>query len=144
MLLPRLLHPIRVELRKKDLEYTPLMDDNLNEPIGQVRREQATIVLKAQIKIDDADAAVATEGPIEEQDRGYLLFLTRDLHAKQITIERGDRIVKIGEGKNARDVDLYIVRLRWRGHYPKAGGPTLLKAYFEDRHPSRLTDEGAA
>jgi hypothetical protein len=143
-MLPHLLHPIRVEIRKKDLEYTAIMDDDLNEPIGQVRRERAPIVLRAQIKIESDKDAVPTEGPIEESERGYVLFLTRELHAAQVTIERGDRIVKIGEGTFARDVNLYITKLQWRGHYPWAGGPTLLKAHFQDRHPSRLADDGAA
>lgn len=143
-MLPRLLHPVPVYLRKKDLEYTAEYDDNLHEPIGQVRREQKPIRLRAQVKINDTDEASATQGSVNERSEGYLLFLTRELNAAKLVIERGDRVVQIGDGDNAREVDYYITKFQWRGHYPRAQGPTLLKAFFEDRHPSRLRNDGSA
>jgi hypothetical protein len=141
-MLPRLLHPVPVFIRKKDVEFTAAYDHNLHEPIGQVRREQKPIRLMAQVRINDTDAAQATQGPITETSTGYLLFLTRDLDDARITIERGDQIVQIGEDDFAREVDYYIIKTQWRGHYPRAKGPTLMKAFFEDRHPSRLTNDG--
>ena len=141
-MLPRLIHPIPIYLRQKALDATPLFDHNMHEPIGQVHRDLKPIRLLAQVMINDTDSASPTQGPITESSNGYVLFLTRDLNARQLEINRGDRILKIGDGDNGRDVDLYIIKLMWRGHYPRAAGPTLLKAFFEDRQPSRLRNDG--
>jgi hypothetical protein len=140
MPIPRLIHPIPVFLRKADREQTALMDDNLNEPVGQVRREQTPIKLMAQHGNVKDSAAMATEGGVNEKSDGYLLFLTADLNAARVTIERGDRVVQIGDGDVGREVDFYIVKLKYMGHYPRQRGPTLVRAYYEDRHPSRLRD----
>jgi hypothetical protein len=141
MPMPRLIHPIPVEIRKADRKFTAAYDDNFREPVGQVRRKQKPIKLRAQLKIKDTDAATATAGGVQEQSNGYLLFLTADLKRAGVTIEIGDRVVKLGEGDNAREVDYYITKFYWRGHYPAAGGPTLLKAFFMDRQPSRQRED---
>lgn len=137
---PRLLHPVPVELRKADRKFTAAYDENLREPVGQVRRKQKPIKLTAQVKIKDTDATTATEGGEQRQSNGYMLFLTADLKKKGVTIDIGDRVVKIGTGDNAREVDYYIVKFHWRGHYPEHGGPTMVKAFFEDRQPSRYRE----
>jgi hypothetical protein len=139
---PRLLHPIPVEIRKADKKFTAAYDENLREPVGQVRRKQKPIKLRAQLKIKDTDSPSAAEGGVNEMTTGgYLLFLTADLKKAQVEIERGDRIVKLGEGDNGREVDYYITKLYWRGHYPEHGGPTMLKAFFQDRSPSRQRED---
>jgi len=135
-ILPRLLHPIPVWLRKADREFTAAYDHNLREPVGQVRREQKPIKLVAQISVGNADDPKASQGGVVEDSDGYLLFLTRDLKRAKVEVDRGDRVIKIGEGDNEREVDYYITKLKWMGHYPHAGGPTMVRAYFEDRHPS--------
>jgi len=106
-----------------------------------MRRKQRPVKLTAQIKITDADAPEQGAAGVSEQSTGYLLFLTADLKVAQIEVSRGDRIVQIGEGDNAREVDYYVTKFQWRGHYPQHGGPTLLKAWFMDRQPSRLREE---
>lgn len=136
-MLPNLIHPIVVWLRQIDRARTAVMDDVLKEPIGQARRKLKPIRLVAQMSIGDTDRPRQSEGGVVEESAGYLLFRTSDLRRAKITIDRGDRIVKIGDPPNQRDADLYILKLQWRGHYQDQGGPTLLKAFFEDRHPSR-------
>ena len=135
---PRLLHPVPVLIRQIDRKFSARMDDNLNEPIGQVRRKdrRKETEVRAQMKIGGTDIPTASEGGVTESSDGYALFLTSDLTKAHLTIARGDRIVKIGDSSNGREVDLYITKFEWRGHYPRAKGPTLLKAYFEDRAPS--------
>jgi hypothetical protein len=132
----RLLHPVVVFLRKADRENTALMDDALHEPVGQVRRAQKPIKLRAQIKDGKTEDARPSFGGVVMESDGYLLFLLKDLNRDHIMIEIGDRVVQIGEGANARETDLYVVKLQHLGHYP-GSGPNLLKAFFEDRHPSR-------
>lgn len=134
---PRLLHPVPIFLRQIDRRRTAIMDDNLHEPVGQVRRELKPVKLSAQMKIFDTDRARAASGGATEDSTGYALFRTSDLNIAKIEIERGDRIVQIGDGKNGREVDYYIVKVLWLGHYQFAQGPTLVKAFFEDRKPSR-------
>lgn len=134
---PNLLHPIAVWLRQIDRARTAVMDNVLKEPVGQVRREKKPVRLVAQMAIRDTDRPDAQPGNVVEESQGYLLFRTLDLRKARVTIDRGDRIVKIGDEPNQREADLYITRVQWRGHYQDQGGPTLLRAFFEDRHPSR-------
>ncbi|KKN36508.1 hypothetical protein LCGC14_0772940 [marine sediment metagenome] len=134
---PRLLHPVPVELRKKDVART-IMDDNYSEPVGQVHRKQKPVKLVAQHMIKKEKMAVATEGGVQEESDGYLLFRTSDLRDKKCDVERGDRIVSMGGSKNQRTTNFYIVKLQFIGHYPEHGGATLLKAFYQDRQPSRV------
>ena len=64
---------------------------------------------------------------------GYVVFRYIDLNAREITLQLDDRFVSLG----GVDCDLYIVSFRPMGHYPDQGGPTLLKALFDDRQPMR-------
>jgi len=135
MPLPRLIHPVPVFIRQINRALTP-QDDSARAPKGQALRGPK-VKLRAQVNIGDTDEPKVSNANIRETSEGYLMFLTRDLHAARITIDRGDQIVQIGEGNAAREVDYYITKLQHRGHYPNAKGPTLLKAFFADRHPSR-------
>lgn len=134
---PRLIHPIAVYIRKKEVEFTAVMDDNLHEPVGQVRRPKKPVKLMCQHKSMSADELRAAFGGAIEQAGGYCLFLTADLTKARVTIESGDRIIQIGDSPNKLDVDYYINRLQHLGHYHFANGPTLLRAYYEDREPTR-------
>lgn len=139
---PTLLHPIPVKLRKADKKFTAAWDENFREPVGQVRRKQRPIELLAQIKNTKVDVATTTEGGVTLQSDGYLLFLWSDLIAAGVQIEQGDRIVEIGADDGLREVDYYIIQTTPRGHYPEHGGPTLLKAYFQDRESAQHREGG--
>jgi hypothetical protein len=139
---PTLLHPIPVKIRKADREQTAVWDENFREPVGQVRRKQNPIELIAQVKNKKEDRAVATEGGTSLQSDGYLLFLWRDLINADVTIEQGDRVVEIGSGDSRREVDYYIFETTGRGHYPEHGGHTLLKAFYQDRAPANVRNDG--
>jgi hypothetical protein len=136
MPIPTLIHPISVYLRKSDKTNTAVMDSLLHEPVGQVRRE-TSIKLRAQVLWGLDHTQQPSDMTVAASSDGYLLFLTADLVAAHVTLNIGDRIIKIGEGAVALDVDLYIVSFRWMGHYPGQRGPTLVRAYFADRSPSR-------
>lgn len=134
---PRLLHRVAVKLRKKDAKFTPIVDHNLREPVGQVRRKQRPLELSAQHAIKREDLAVPAPGGRQLHSDGSLLFLTSELRRARVTLEDGDLIIELGSGDNARTVDFYILRLQYLGHYPEHGGPTMVKAFYEDRQPSR-------
>jgi len=135
---PNLIHPIPVYLRQAERELTAVQDDNLHEPVGQVRRPQAPTRLVAQVKWGLDQDQAAAEGGRRGSSDGYLLFRTADLRAKHITLAEGDCIVQIGEGNATQQTDLYITGFRWMGHYPDQRGASLVRAYFEDRAPSRM------
>lgn len=135
---PRLLHRTPVYLRKIDREFTAVMDDNLHEPVGEVRREPKPIRLECQHQPNSKDdPRVASSGGIALESDGYCLFLTSELRAAKVTIEDGDRIVQIGDEPNDFTVNYYIVKVKPMGHYRQHGGATMLRAYYEDREPSR-------
>lgn len=136
----RLLHPIQVLLRKAEPSRTAAQDPVLKEPIGQVRRNRKPIRLLAQISDGKTNDPVATAGGVNEDSDGYLLFRTQDLRREGVTVERGDRVVQIGSDENAKDVDYYITKLKYMGHYPNHKGPSLVRAYYADRQPSRIAD----
>lgn len=134
---PRLIHPIPVFVRQIQRSLT-VQDEDAREPVGQARRKQKPVKLYGQIKtFDPTDAPESTEGGVTEHTRGYVLFRTLDLKAKRLTLQRGDRIVQIGEGKLAESVDYYITQKPRRGHYPEHRGATLQKFFYTDRKPSR-------
>jgi hypothetical protein len=135
--MPRLIHPIPVYLRKIDRDQTAVQDENLSEPIGQVRHDQKPTRLVAQIKRERSQRPVASEGGVIEESDGYMTFRTHDLRVARVTIERGDRVVQIGDAPNDSVVDYYFQRSMELGHYPFARGNTLIRWYFEDRQPSR-------
>lgn len=133
---PRLLHPIPVFLRKAQRTLTAIYDENLREPVGQVQRQQVPIQLSAQIGKPRVMPMSADGGVIEHAD-GYLLFRTYDLREADTSVERGDQVVQIGVSPNDRIVDYFITKIEYLGHNQNYGGPTLLKAFYEDRQPSQ-------
>ena len=110
------------------------MDDDMREPVQQSARG-GSVVVPGQIKwgLDRAFNSQRS-GPAEDSD-GYVLFRLVDLAAATppITIARDDRFLRLG----TIDVDVYVTSLRYEGHYTDQGGPTLVKAFFRDRQPSR-------
>lgn len=134
---PRLLHKTPVYIRQIDRKFTARYDENLKEPIGQVRRPNSPVRLIAQVKIGNTDLPAASPGGVTETSSGYLLFRTQDLRAADIELDRGDQVVQIGDKPNDRAVDYYLLQFEWLGHYAQHGGNTLVKAFFSDRNPSR-------
>jgi hypothetical protein len=135
---PSLIHPIPVYLRQIDRKLTAVQDDNLHEPVGQVRRPPAPVRLYAQVSWGrDKDQEQAEGGRAGSAD-GYLLFRTSDLRAARVVLDVGDRVTQIGDGTAAQETDLYLVGFKWMGHYQDQHGASLVRAYFEDRTPSRV------
>jgi len=136
MLQPRLLHKISVTLVQIDRTATPILDVNLHEPVGQVARKVST-TLFAQIQMGkDQNPKAGLDGVAALSD-GYVLFRYKDLVAASITIEHGDLITQIGTGSVARTVDYYILGTKPMGHYQHLGGPSFIRAYFQDRQPGQ-------
>lgn len=134
---PRLLHPILCKIEQIDHDNTLLEDAYLKSSIGPVGRATAVSVY-GQVEEAGAKKASMMEGGIALQYDGYVLFRWEDLEAQSINLQAGDRISEIGEGTRLRAVDLYIVSVQNGGHYQTYTGATLIKAFYQDRHPARL------
>ncbi len=121
---------------------TSVMDADYQEPVQQaVRGPRITCPGQVNWSMDDRTRASLIGA--ERESEGYVLFRRRDLRALGIAeLQQGDRIVSMGAGANARAVDVYIVGLRFEGHYPDQGGPALVKAFFKDRSPSKQNPGG--
>ena len=131
MVLPRLLHPIPIQVSQLDTSGT-LYDDEAREPIQQAAHS-SVVTLSGQVKYGSSREASFHLGGLRENERGYVLFRQVDLDAQSVTLKINDRIVKIGQIDNNAD----ITRIEPTGHYPDQNGASLLKAYFADRLPSK-------
>lgn len=133
MPLPRLLHSVVIEIQQIDRTGT-FQDDDAREPVQIVKRN-ITKQLPGQVKWGSQYNLEPTKvGPTENSD-GYVLFRKVDLDSQSITLKSQDRIIKMGHV----ETDVYIVNFEWIGHYTDQVGPTMLKAYFIDRQPSKQT-----
>lgn len=131
MTTPNLLHPVPIQIEQLDTAST-VYDDDYREPVMQAAHATSKTV-SGQVKwgLDD-ELSMAVGGPSEKAD-GYVLFRYIDLEAQSITLRQNDRLTKIGNV----ETDVYITSFKPIGHYPSAGGATMIKAFFVDRQPSR-------
>jgi hypothetical protein len=131
MVLPNLIHPILVHIQQIDKGNT-FQDENAREPVQLVQRTPTKIILGqpkwgAQKNVEPGKAGYV------EGSSGYILFRKVDLDAESVTLEPQDRFIKIGHVV----CDVYIIKLEWTGHYQDQNGPSLIKAHFADRQPSK-------
>lgn len=131
MVLPNLIHPVPVRIQQIVTGDT-MYDEDFREPIQNSKRS-TTIVVPGQPKFTDEGSLSISEGGVRPITDGHIIFRYIDLNRKSITLSLNDRFVKIGHVV----CDLYIVRLVPVGEYPEHNGPTMVKAYFVDRQPSR-------
>lgn len=125
---PNLLHPVDVIFKLRRSDQTLM--NTFQEPVGKVTRDEEQTI-KGQVYWQDQVYEAANVG-ISERTIGYILLRTKDVQATfgTITLKVGDQIVKIGN----LDVNYYIYRFEYRGHYPKYGA-TLIKAWFGSKTP---------
>lgn len=137
MVLPRLIHPIPTQIQPV-LPSSTIQDDGYNEPVQDVSYGD-TYTINGQWKwYSDKELSQLRYGTQELSD-GYVLLRVRDLAALGKTLSRGDRIAGYGSGNGRLELDLYVVKVRYEGHYPDQGGPSLVKAFFKDRQSDRQT-----
>jgi len=128
---PNLLHPVPIIIQQIDISST-FHDEDFREPIQQSVRKANTTV-NGQVKWGIDDSLAMSRGGVSEESAGYVLFRYADLTAASVTLRQNDRFIKIGNVLT----DVYILRLQPQGHYPSAGGATLIKAFFADRAPAK-------
>jgi len=130
-MIPNLLHPVPISIQSLDRTNT-IYDDDMREPVQQ-ETNVATVIVPGQVKWGKDQAFVPSSIGAQEDSDGYVLFRFVDLAAAGVTLKREDRFIALG----TYITDVYVVSLQPCGHYPDQGGPTLIKAFFSDRQPSR-------
>lgn len=135
MPLPNLIHPMPTDVQSLDVDAT-IQDDGYNEPVQTVTYS-ATFTVPGQWKWMSARELQVQDIGAAEYSTGYVLFRLVDLRAQGKAIKRGDRIAGYGSGTGRIELDVYVTRLVYEGHYPDQLGPALVKAYFNDRQPGR-------
>ncbi len=130
MIRPNLIHEVTVEIQQINRAAT-FMDEDAREPIQHATRD-AIKKVKGQPRWNSQSLKGHDRGGTTETSLGYVLFRLVDLDAQSIVLQVNDRFKKIGR----IDTDVFIVKLEFQGHYPP-DGPTLVKAHFEDRQPSK-------
>ena len=131
MVLPNLLHPIPIVIEQW-VAATTIFDEETREPIQQSARAARETVM-GQVSWVVKDKVIITEGGTRLSADGYILFRYVDLQAKSLVLKKQDAIKKIGW----QDTNVFIIALKPTGHYPDQSGATMVKAYFNDRVPSR-------
>lgn len=127
MSVPNLLHPVRITLRRRDVDNT-LFDEDMREPIGQTSYyEEETIW--GQVSWENKDNVFVDEKGTRLTAIGYILFRYVDLESAGIILKFQDRITKIGR----HEEELYIIKTKPMGHYTDQDGASLIRAYFVDR-----------
>lgn len=124
---PRLIHPVVVVVEPSVVAET-YYDEDAREPVQHLKRS-ATVELPGQVSWGESQNLEDTAGGAVLAADGYVLFLREDMDALSLELKINDRVKKLGWN----EVDLYLVRLQWIGHYPDMGGATMLRAWFRDR-----------
>lgn len=137
-MIPNLIHPTPITIQQLTRGAAP-EDPDYREPV-QTAAYAAAVVVPGQVKWKASKALRLDRGGTIDGSDGYVLFRTVDLQAVGITeLHINDKITQFGTGANAVQRQVYIVMLEPNGHYPDAGGATMVKAYIKDRQPARGT-----
>ena len=131
MVLPNLIHPCDIVIAQI-IRGETFYDEDAREPIQQADRE-VEVTVPGQPSWIRTEEYQVTKGGTRINASGYVLFRKVDLDAISIEIQESDQIKKMGHV----ETNVYVVATEWLGHYPDQDGPALIKAYFEDRSPSK-------
>lgn len=131
MPVPRLIHPVFVVIEPTDNASTR-WDHAAKEQVPVLRRKTA-ITLQAQVHWDRQQATSRVDGGTVLQQRGFLVFLRRDVEAAAWVPAAGDRVSSIG----GQTVDATLTSAgQQRGQY--SSRHNLIRVEFEaaaPRHP---------
>jgi hypothetical protein len=131
MVQPRLIHPCSITIKRVD-HGTTLYDEDAREPLQQATR-LTSVTIQGQVSWADTSQKDTGRSGVLLNAQGYVLFRKLDLDAAGFAIQINDRISKMGHV----ETDVYVERLEWIGHYTELEGPTMIRAYFSDRLPSK-------
>ena len=133
--IPELIEPIEVQIRELN-KGTTLYSDGVSgrrEHFNKVNYDAAKTI-NAQVVFGDREMVTRFEalGP-DEGVKGYLVLRYKDLIDGGFNLERGDKIIKLGQ----LDVEYYLLHSTGdpAAHFSSIGGFTLVRMFFGDRNP---------
>ena len=132
MPVPNLIHPVLCTIQPLD-RVTTLMDMEFREPLPSERR-LANVVIQAQVRWFGMSERHRENVGGSQVSKGYLLFRLKDLTDSGYSPKVGDLVLHMGSQTN---INMYLESFEDRGHYPDQQGPTMRRAYFTDREPTR-------
>lgn len=132
MVLPNLIHPVNVTIKRHDSSAQVFQG---TEPMHGAR-SSASFTIQAQVKWLREDEQNMMEGGIRPRSDGYILIRRKDLQDAGVDIGEGDQISAIGWQTGLM---LFVVRTEPIASYPDQDGPTLVKYHFQDRKPTAGT-----
>jgi len=132
MTIPNLIFPVKVTIEKTDKSAT-VQDHLRREPINVMSRP-STFIIECQIKwantaTDKDNKTENTQPGVDDGQFGYIVVRTIDRKTKGVTIERGDRIIKLAD----RDVSLFVTNSTFHSHNEGTTDFQLEKYWFMDR-----------
>lgn len=130
-----LIEPIEVHIEQVDKTKTPYSDGitGRREIVNYVQRNQE-IIIDAQVAFGDTDQKPNyTPMGVDEQAKGYMVLLYKDLTDKGVTLKRGDKITKIGQ----LDVEYYLLHGNGDPAAHVGGQFKLVRLTFADRVPDK-------
>lgn len=134
MIIPKLVHPIDVQIKQLDTATT-VYDDIYREENDAGLVYKTPITLKGQIAWKKREDLEMTKGGESPESVGHITFELKALKKANVKLCKGDVIIGLDEyDLNCYDIgerEYYIARLDPAGHYP--GRPYLLLAYFNSR-----------
>lgn len=141
MSLPVLQNPISVIIEKIDKSKTNY-NNRLRENVNIIRRK-TPIAIDAQIVWKRSISSASKDGlnfegsqnfglaGISEESIGYFIVRFLDLNKLELVIEKGDKIIKLGQ----IDTEYFVLGTRPAAHYVDQRGFALLMIFFKDRNP---------
>lgn len=137
---PELIEPISITIKRINKTTTVYSDgvDGMSEDFGVVERFD-DIVIQAQVSFDNTGQNPVYQSiGVDEQVKGYLVVLYKDLKNLGIEIKRGDKIVKMGLAPNELNVEYYVLHSNGdpAAHFSAIEGFTLVRIPFGDKVPT--------
>ena len=131
----QLIEPIDVIIERIDKINTTYSSgvSGRRYPQNYVARK-TEVSLPAQVVFgDNEQIANHTQLGTDEKIRGYAVLRYEDTRNLSIELQRGDKIIKIGQ----INTELYLLHSQGdpAAHYSSIGGFTLFRMFFGDRNP---------
>ena len=135
-MIPRLIQPIPVEISQINKSRTISSGgvSGRHETFGNVQRD-VKFIIQAQVAFGNVEQVTLFNSMLGASERagGYLVLRFVDLKNLGKTLNRGDKILKIG------DITCDYFLLHSKGdpaaHFSAIGGFTLFRMFFGDRNP---------
>lgn len=128
-----LIEPVDIIIEQIDKTNTPFPDGASGRkfPMNHVVRATPFIIEAQVVHGDFSQTQNHTQLGTDEQQKGYLVLRFEDLNNKGKTLQRGDKITKMGQ----LDVELYLSHSSGDPAAQIGGSFQLVKMFFLDRNP---------